>query len=140
MRKEVSRDIPDEAHIPGALAWAESMIKRGLPAGPVSMFLGRPRRTLDQNDKLWPMLADISRQVQWAGMWLKPEDWKDLFTAALRGQRVVPGIDGGFVALGQRTSKMSVRELSELIEYMYAFGSERGVEWSETDARHNDVR
>jgi hypothetical protein len=43
----------------------------------------------------------------------------------------VPGVDGGFVALGVRTSKMSKAEFSEYIEAIYAFGSERSVTWSE---------
>ncbi|MBO9332678.1 hypothetical protein GHR37_26390 [Achromobacter xylosoxidans] len=33
---------------------------------------------------------------------------------------------------GQRTSKMTVREMKDLIELAYAFGNERGVEWSRT--------
>ena len=36
------------------------------------------------------------------------------------------------VLLGQRTSKMTVREMKDLIDLAYAFGNERGVEWSRT--------
>lgn len=92
-------------------------------------------RTLDQNSKLWPMLQDISRQVDWYGQKLTDEEWKDVFTAALKKQKVVPGLDGGFVVCGQRTSSMPKREFCELIELMYAFGAERGVVWSEPVAR-----
>lgn len=88
-------------------------------------------RSLDQNAKLWPMLQDISRQVEWYGQRLTDEEWKDVFTAALKKQKVVPGLDGGFVVCGQRTSKMGKKEFSDLIELMYAFGAERGVVWSE---------
>lgn len=95
------------------------------------MFVGRPRRTSDQNDKLWPMLRDISRQVEWYGNWLTEEEWKDVMTAALKKQRAVPGIDGGFVVLGAHTSKMSKADLSDLIELLYAFGNDHGVKWSE---------
>jgi hypothetical protein len=44
---------------------------------------------------------------------------------------VVPGINGGFVVCGQHTSTMGKKQFSDLIELMYAFGSERGVKWSE---------
>jgi len=63
---------------------------------------------------------------------MEPEDWKDVFTAALRKHhRIAEGIDGGFVFLGMRTSKMTKEQMIELIELMYAWGTERGVEWSE---------
>lgn len=91
-----------------------------------------PTRTADQNAKLWPMLSDVSRQVEWYGRKLADEDWKHVFTASLRKLDVVPNLDGtGFVALGQSTSKMGKRQFADLIELIYAFGSEHGVIWSE---------
>ena len=88
-------------------------------------------RTLDQNSKLWPMLGDVAKQVQWHGLWLTDDEWKDIFSAALKRQKVVPGLDGGFVVLGQRTSRMPKSEFSQLIELMYAFGAEHDVVWTE---------
>jgi len=41
----------------------------------------------------------------------------------------VPAIDGGFVVLGQSTSKMTIKEMTDLQELMAAFGVEHGVEW-----------
>lgn len=90
-----------------------------------------PTRSLDQNSKLWPMLHDISRQVEWYGNKLTDEEWKDVFSAALKRQKVVPGLDGGFVVCGQRTSQMGKREFSDLVELMYSFGAEHDVRWSE---------
>lgn len=84
-------------------------------------------RTLEQNARMWAMLTDISRQVQWHGLTLAPVEWKDLFTALLRGQKVVPGLEGGFVVLGMRTSEMTRIEMSDLMEAMAAFGAERDV-------------
>lgn len=89
--------------------------------------VSEPTRSLDQNALMWPLLDDIARQVEWYGNRLSADEWKDVFTAALRKEKVVPGINGGFVVLGQRTSKMSKREFSELVEMIYAFGAERGV-------------
>lgn len=93
-----------------------------------------PRRTSDANALMWALLSDLSRQVEWHGQHLAPEDWKDMFSASLRRQRVVPAIDGpGFVVLGQRTSRMTKSEFSDLIELIRAFGAERGVHWSERE-------
>lgn len=89
-------------------------------------------RTLDQNARMWAMLGDVSRQVEWYGKRLTSEDWKHVFSASLRKLSVVPNLDGtGFVALGLSTSRMTKRELGDLIDLMTAFGNERGVEWSE---------
>lgn len=90
-----------------------------------------PNRSLEQNSKLWPMLHDLSVQVDWHGNKLSDDEWKDVLTAALKKQKVVPGLDGGFVVLGQRTSKMSKKDFSELLELAYAFGAQQGVVWSD---------
>jgi len=88
-------------------------------------------RSLEQNAKMWAMLAEISDQVNWYGNKLTSDEWKDVFSASLKSQKVVPGIDGGFVVCGQRTSKMTKSEMAELIELMMAFGAERGVKFSD---------
>lgn len=92
------------------------------------------KRTNPQNDRMWAMLTEISEQVEWHGHWLTKEEWKDVLTAALKKQKAVPGIDGGFVVLGSRTSKMRIKEMAELIELMEAFGAQQGVRFSARDA------
>ena len=89
--------------------------------------LAEPTRSLDQNSLLWPLLTEVSKQVDWYGNKLTADEWKDVFSAALKRQKVVPGLDGGFVVCGQSTSRMSKREFSDLVELIYAFGAERGV-------------
>lgn len=87
-------------------------------------------RTIEQNAKLWAMLTEISQQVDWHGQKLSQEDWKHVFSAALNQQRVVPNLDNnGFVVLGQSTSKMTVSQMTEMIELMYAFGAQNSVEF-----------
>lgn len=86
-----------------------------------------PTRSLMQNARMWAMLEEVSAQVDWYGRKLTPEEWKCVFTAALKQQTIVPGIDGGFVAIGAHTSTMTIEELGDLMELMAAFGAERGV-------------
>lgn len=88
-------------------------------------------RTLEQNARLWAMLTDISRQVEWYGKKLSPDAWKCVFSASLKKQDVVPGLHGDFVVIGQSTSQMTVREMTDLIDLMSAFGAERGVRFVE---------
>jgi hypothetical protein len=94
----------------------------------------RATRTPGQNARMWAMLADVSRQVDWYGQSLSPEEWKDVFTAALKRQKVVPGVDGGFVVLGARSREMTIGELSDLLELIHAFGAERGVRFGGDEA------
>ncbi|MFV8979829.1 recombination protein NinB [Serratia fonticola] len=102
------------------------------PDKPLAVTIQEPTRTLDQNARLWATLRDISEQVVWHDRVLNSEQWKYIFTAALKKQEVVPNLAGdGFVVLGQSTSKMKVGEMRDLIELMNAFGAERGVKWSE---------
>ena len=105
-------------------------LKSALMAGHRMVLEVKPStRSLEQNSRLWAMLTDISRQVDWYGRKLTPDEWKHVFSAALKKQEVVPGIDGGFVVLGLSTSKMTKAEMCDLMELMNAFGAERNVNW-----------
>jgi hypothetical protein len=94
-----------------------------------------PTRSLEQNSRMWAMLADISRQVVWHGKKLDTDSWKAVFTASLKKLNVVPNLaNDGFVVLGMSTSKMSKAEMSELQTLMEAFGVEHSVVWSDERA------
>ena len=90
-------------------------------------------RNLEQNAALWAALSDISKQVEWYGQRLTPDEWKDVFTASLKRQKVVPGLDGGFVVCGLSTSKMGKSEFSQLLDLAYAFGAEKEVKFHDQD-------
>ena len=89
-------------------------------------------RTLEQNAKLWSMLHEVAQQVEWHGRRLDAESWKHVFSSSLKRMDVVPNLEGtGFVALGLSTSKMTKRELADLITLVEAFGAEHGVEFAQ---------
>lgn len=89
-----------------------------------------PGRTLDQNALLWSLLHDVSAQVDWYGLKLSPDEWKDVFTASLKRHKVVPAIDGqGFVVCGLHTSRLSKADFSDLLELIIAFGAQKNVQW-----------
>ena len=103
-------------------------------AGTVVEFK-KARRSLDQNALLWARLTKIAQEVEWHGVKLSAEDYKDMFTASLRKSRVVPGIDAGtFVVLGMRTSDMTKEEFGMLLDLIDAFAAERGVTFEEAAA------
>jgi hypothetical protein len=88
-------------------------------------------RTVEQNSKQWAMYTDLSKQLTWHGSKLDPGDWKDLLCHEWKPQQIIPAISGGFCVLNARTSKAKKKEFSDLVEIIYAFGSEHGVKWSE---------
>jgi hypothetical protein len=127
----------DNARDRMAFAWKKAceILEIGKPVK-VTLDEYKSKRSLEQNAKLWACLTDIARQVQWPVdgklQYLTPDDWKDILTAGLnKSQRVAQGVDGGFVMLGQRTSKMKVGEMVELLDFIQWFGAEKGVRWSE---------
>lgn len=121
---------PQQAHSALSALWSE--IKPRLMAGhKLEVSVREQRRSNEQNRLLWAALTDVSVQVEWHGQKLEPAEWKDVFTAALKRQKVVPGLEGGFVVLGSSTSRMTKAEFSELMELIFAFGAERGVVFKE---------
>ena len=97
----------------------------------VELFSKEGIRTLLQNKKLWTMLGDVSKQVTWFDAKHDTETWKHIITAAWRNQVFLHGIGGGMVAIPTSTSKLNKAEFAELIEAIYVFGSDEGVNWSE---------
>lgn len=102
---------------------------------PLQITIQEESRSLAQNRMLWSCLHDVSQQVVWYGRKMDAESWKHVFSAALKQQETVPGINGGFVVLGQSTSKMRVSEMRDLITIIHAFGAEKNVRFSDESAR-----
>lgn len=105
------------------------------PDRPLQVTIQEDTRSLAQNRMLWACLHDVSQQVVWYGRKMDAESWKHVFSAALKQQETVPGINGGFVVLGQPTSKMRVSEMRDLITIIHAFGAEQNVRFSDESAR-----
>lgn len=100
-----------------------------------------PTRSLDQNAALWPLLQAFADQLQWPVngqmVWMSPDDWKAVLSAAFKRESiaVAMGMDGGMVMLGSRTSKFSVREMSEFLEFIHATAAAREVDFTYREPR-----
>jgi hypothetical protein len=98
-----------------------------------------PRRTLPQNDKMWAMLTDIVKQKKTInGNVFNTDQWKSIFMQALgiemKGD-TLPTLDGRdwFTVDSFSSSKLSEEEMSNMIEYMYAWGAETNMRWSDPE-------
>lgn len=96
------------------------------------MRLAEATRTDGQNKKLWPMIADLQRQVPELASY-SAEDIKLRFLNALGVEmRFLPALEGqGTFPVGLRSSTLTVDQFSGLIELLYAYGAKHDVRWSE---------
>jgi hypothetical protein len=109
-------------------------------------------RTSQQNRIFHALISDIAQQLSFAGRRWKAESWKRLiiesFINVERNEAIangnddpfpglvmlVEGIDGETVVqLGQQTRKLTRAQMANLCEATFAYGAERGVEWSTLD-------
>lgn len=97
-----------------------------------------PTRSLEQNALLHGMAKDLSEQVPWCGQKLSVDQWKRFATAKLKKDRIVfdcndkgePDANAGLIVLGASTAKMSVGEISNVIEWFGWMGAQHGVRWT----------
>lgn len=109
---------------------AKSLIDKA-PADAV-VSVREANRNLDQNAKLWAMLSDVSRAKPEGRRWT-PETWKSAFMHSL-GHQVLfcEGLDGsGPFPLGFRSSKLTVRQMADLITVVLEYGDRHNVVWTE---------
>jgi hypothetical protein len=92
-----------------------------------------PNRSLDQNALLHDALSDIASQVEWKGHRFTLDVWKRLCMASWIRERgghpeMIPALDGnGFDIVYERTSKLTVGQMSEFLEWVTAFGAQNAV-------------
>lgn len=116
----VLNSIPDRAQATKAIMHAPHGTRVELKAA---------RRTLPQNERMWAMLTDIALQKEHAGRKWTPDQWKVLFMHACgREAQFVPALNGAaFIPWGQSSSDLSKKEMTDLIDFMHAWGAENGV-------------
>lgn len=135
MKQYIIRGVTD---IPRACQWLSNWLVKGLQAGkPIIIKLTYESRTEAQNRKMWPMLSCfVTSKVNWpAGSGIIPpkEDWKVLFVSAYNKDtsRMVIGLAGEIVNFNTSSKGLTKPQFSELIEFIYAEGCERGVIWDD---------
>lgn len=115
-----------------------ALAKRLIDAAPDDFVvtIAEPKRTGEQNSRMWAMLSDISRAKP-DGRRHTPEVWKQLAMHAC-GHTVQfeMGLDGQPFPTGFHSSRLTKAQMSELLEFLAAYGAEKGVVWSEPTMRN----
>ena len=116
---------------PSQRALAKALIDRAPLNSMVK--ISEEKRSLQQNARLWAMLSDIARAKP-DGRVHVPEVWKQLAMHAC-GHEVSfeNGLNGKPFPTGFHSSRLNKAEMSELIEFLYSYGAEKGVVWSEPE-------
>lgn len=92
-------------------------------------------RSTEQNAKMWSMLSDISRAKP-EGRRHTPEVWKALMMHACgHAVQFEMGLNGQPFPTGFRSSKLTVAQMSDLIEFIYAYGAEHNICWADEATR-----
>lgn len=139
MKRTFLIDPPNNSNWAQVVSSVVRAINEWLKGGPVQITLDEPKRTLDQNAAMWPALSDIAKQVplvitrrDGSTRQATPYDWKDVLTAAFEEETEwAPGLRGGVVMLGARTSKYSRRKMGDFLTFIHAEFSDR-VRWSDS--------
>lgn len=113
------------------------------PAGHV-VTITEPTKRRIQEEKYHAMIGDIARQTTYAGKRWDADDMKrilvDEFAEEMRingeplhhDSRVVPSENGRrVIQLGCQTKEFRVKEAAAFIDWLYAWGADRDVRWSE---------
>jgi hypothetical protein len=112
------------------------------PAGYIVSFTAPTKKRL-QEEKYHAMISEIAEQTQYAGRKWDADDMKrilvDEFADEMRSHgtplhhdgRLIPSENGRrVIQLGIQTRNFTMREASEFIEFLSAYGDERGVVWT----------
>lgn len=97
------------------------------------------KRSNEQNALMWVLLSDVS-QAKPKGLNYSTDLWKCLFMEACGHEvQFMEGLNGRPFPVGHQSSKLTVPQMRDLIEFIYAWGSENGVQFSEKPIDRNAV-
>lgn len=123
-------------------------VKKGIQSTPVIVELSRPVKSREQEKRYHAMIGDIAKQVDFDGKKFSVDVWKtllvDQFEEELRQMGIdlsKPGkceisLDGRrIVQIRPSTTGFLVKEASDFIEYLFSFGAENHIEWSDPETQ-----
>ncbi len=80
---------------------------------------------------MWGLIEDVMNAMP-EGRQHTKEVWKAIFMNALGHETAFAmGINNEIFPIGFKSSQLSVRQMSDLIEMIYSYGAKHNVKWSE---------
>lgn len=104
---------------------------------PLVVIIKPLTRTLEQNAKMHAMLTDIAKQMTFNGKSLHMLQWKGMLVcafnkAAYDEEPEIVEFEGIFYNLRESTAEMGIKRTAEFIEYLFAWGEDNGVRFSDS--------
>lgn len=140
---EIQIVIGDQSTLRERMMTVWNLVNKGIQAGPLTVTLGRPKRSGDQNRHFHALIGEIAQQVAPGGQKFSADVWKALLvdqfsqemeaagTPLSKPGRVVPSLDGRrVVTVRPSTTELRKAEAAAFIEYLYATGVDMGVQFS----------
>lgn len=110
--------------------WVDKALALWQPGSPWMLEIREPKRSDEQNAAMWGLLAQITKQRPvHNGRQMTSDLWKSVFLDAL-GHEVdyCASLDGTRIfPLGHRSSQLTKRQFSDLLELMIAWAAENGL-------------
>lgn len=135
MKQVVIKGVTD---IPRACTWLSHWLAKGLSGGkPVTVKLSHESRSDLQNRHQWALYnCFVKSAVDWprgSNNIPTSEQWKVLFVSAYNKDAayMVIGLAGEIVNYNYSSRALKKAEFSELIEFIYSEGCQRGVTWDD---------
>jgi len=102
------------------------------PDKPFVVTIQERTRSLEQNARLHAMLSQISRKKDYLGKKRGVEFWKGLFVsgwqmATNQHPEIVPGLEGEFINIRESTTRLSVKKITEVMDYIEAYCGMNGI-------------
>lgn len=106
------------------------------PESPLVVTIQERTRSLQQNARFHAMLSEISKKSTYHGKVRGVEFWKGLFVsgwqiATNQNPEIVPGLEGEFINIRESTAKLSVKKLTEIMDYIEAYCAMNSIHLSE---------
>ena len=143
MKQSATLYSAQQGHAVWSGLWPE--IKAHLMAGHRLRVEVKPAtKSSEQERRYHAMIAEVAKQSDYAGKRWDADDMKrilvDEFADAMRKAgtplhhdgRLIPSEDGRrVIQLGVQTRDFHVKEASEFIEFLFAWGADRSVKWAD---------
>ena len=108
----------------------QNIVRAIMAAKPYSkVVISDASRSLEQNSRMWAMLADVSKQATLRGDRYTTDEWKVIFMQKMNFEcPFLPTIEGtGFFPAGYSSSALTVREMCDLQTCIEAFAAENNI-------------
>lgn len=103
----------------------------------LTLEIRKASKSREQEEKYHALIGEIAKQAQHLGATWDAESWKRLLVDQfcrennIKTGTVIPNLTGdGIVQLGFQTKKFTKEQASEFVEWLYAWGTERGVSFA----------